>query len=127
MTTTCECGAAVPESAAWCSLCHRPVTDARFAPPTDAESVLATERRETTSVAEQARTRRESSRPTSRFASTDVTFGLRGRIVMSLLVLLPFWFFLQHFATGGWVGVVVLALVGVPWAMHDIWRRSDRL
>lgn len=127
MRTTCECGAAVSPSARWCSLCHRPVADARFVPVVDAETVLATGRPETTSVAEQARARRTASAPTSRFASTEVTFGLRGRIIMSVLVLLPFWFFLKGFLTGGWIGVVVLALVGVPWAMRDIWRRSDRL
>lgn len=118
----------MPESARWCSLCLRPAPDARFVPVVDAENLLATtERREPVSVAEQARTRRAASAPTSRFASTDVTFGLRGRIVMSVLLLLPFWFFLKGFLTGGWVGVAVLALVGVPWAMRDIWRRSDRL
>ena len=118
----------MPTSARWCSLCLRPTPDTRFVPVADAETVLAeTERREPASVAEQVRTRRAAAAPTSRFASTQVTFGLRGRIVLSLLVLLPFWFFLASFATGGWIGVVVLALVGLPWAYRDIWRRSDRL
>ena len=59
VTTTCPCGASVPDGAGWCSLCHRPVPDARFAAVVDAETVTA--------------------------------------------------------------------LVGLPWALRDIWRRADRL
>lgn len=117
----------MPDGARWCSLCHLPARDARFVPPTDAEVLVGRDQGRPPSVFEQVRTRRERTAPSSRFAATDVTFGLRGRIVMSVLVLLPFWFFLKNFLTGGWVGVVILGAVGLPWAFRDIWRRSDRL
>ena len=117
----------MPDAARWCSLCHLPARDARFAPPTDAEVLVSRDQGRPASVSEQARTRRETAAPLSRFAATDITFGLRGRVVMSVLVLLPFWFFVKNLFVGGWIGVVILGAVGLPWAFRDIWRRSDRL
>ncbi len=116
MAATCGCGAVVPTSAQWCSLCHRPAADPRFV-PAGAEPV-----RDAVPAAPA-----RPSRTVGRFAATEVTFGLRGRLVMTVLVFLPFWFFLKNLVTGGWVGVIILAMVGLPWALRDIWRSSDRL
>jgi hypothetical protein len=41
--------------------------------------------------------------------------------------LAPLWFFTENFLFGGWVGLVIYGGVLLPWALRDLWRRSDRL
>jgi hypothetical protein len=53
------------------------------------------------------------------------TFGLPGRLLMSALVLLPLsWFWSSGLF--GWPGLVIYAVVFLPWAWRDIWRRAPR-
>ena len=56
-----------------------------------------------------------------RFRSTEVTFGLRGRVVVSLVLLLPLVMFLQA-GLLGLAGLVVWLGVVLPWALRDLWR-----
>jgi hypothetical protein len=59
-----------------------------------------------------------------RFAKTDVTFGLFGRIVLTILLLIPLagfvWLAVHWFIGIG--GIVIYGGVLVPWALRDLWR-----
>jgi hypothetical protein len=61
-------------------------------------------------------------RPTSRWRSSEVTFGPRGRVVATLLVLVPV-------AYAVFVNVMFLVAAAIwglfllPWALRDIWRK----
>jgi hypothetical protein len=62
--------------------------------------------------------------PVGRFAKTDVSFGLRGRIVMTVLLLIPlawFTYLAQWMIALG--GLLIYAFIIFPMAMRDIWRR----
>ena len=60
----------------------------------------------------------------TRWAKTPTTFGPVGRVVASLLLLMP----LVIMGVGGladpfiWGGAGVYLLVVVPWALRDIWK-----
>ena len=58
----------------------------------------------------------------SRWARSDVTFGPVGRIVVSLLMLVPLWWFIDYAGVFGIVGVPVWLFKVLPWALRDIWR-----
>jgi hypothetical protein len=54
----------------------------------------------------------------------DVThFGLVGRLVVTVLLAVPLWWFweVQTFA---WPGLVIWGVFLMPWALRDVWRRS---
>ncbi len=59
-------------------------------------------------------------RKRSRWAGSEVTFGPVGRMVASVLVLVPLCFFI--FA-GSLIGIAAYGVVVVPWALRDIWRK----
>ncbi|HEX4655318.1 MAG TPA: hypothetical protein VH274_06220 [Mycobacteriales bacterium] len=59
----------------------------------------------------------------SRWRSSVTSFGPIGRIVMTVLMFVPMWFFweTQGFA---WPGLVIWGVFILPWALRDIWRRA---
>lgn len=59
-----------------------------------------------------------------RFSSTDLTFGPVGRVVATVVMLLPYWLF-----THSILGIAGLVLwTPVFWrGMRDVWRRGDRV
>lgn len=70
----------------------------------------------------------------SRWIRSEVAYGPWGRILASLVVSIPLWWFLSPYGIFGAVaGVPILVFVVLPWAYRDIWRRvpvtrdSDRL
>lgn len=58
----------------------------------------------------------------SRWVSSAVTFGPVGRIVVSLLMLVPLWWFIAYAGVFGIVGVPIWLTKVLPWALRDIWR-----
>ncbi|MFN8074185.1 MAG: hypothetical protein U0Q15_02050 [Kineosporiaceae bacterium] len=66
------------------------------------------------------------SAPSGRFRSTDVTFGLAGRIAVTAVMLLPYVLFLYSFLLWGMPGVVLYT--PLFWrGMRQVWRHSDRV
>ncbi len=60
----------------------------------------------------------------SRWGRSDVTFGPAGRVVATVVVLLPMVWFAT--SVGGVVGLVLYGFVLLPWALRDIWRPTRR-
>ena len=61
----------------------------------------------------------------SRWKKTDGTFGPAGRIISTLLLLVPLPVFLLAVATGiGIIGAGLYVIVVMPWALRDIWKRG---
>lgn len=62
-----------------------------------------------------------------RFGKTDVSFGLRGRIVLTVLLLLPLaWFvYLMQWMIGVG-GLVIYGFVVLPLALRDVWKPVRR-
>jgi hypothetical protein len=61
----------------------------------------------------------------TRFGQSETTFGLKGRVVMTVLLLLPVGFFAFTLTIGfGIVGMVIWGFVVVPWGLRDIWKSS---
>lgn len=58
----------------------------------------------------------------SRWARSDVTFGPVGRVVASLLMLVPLWWFIKYAGVFGIVGVPIWLVKVLPWGLRDIWR-----
>lgn len=58
----------------------------------------------------------------SRWVRSDVTFGPVGRIAVSLLMLVPLWWFIAYAGVFGIVGVPIWLVKVLPWALRDIWR-----
>lgn len=58
----------------------------------------------------------------SRWARSEVTFGPVGRIVTTLLLLVPLWWFFSYAGIFGIVGVVIWLTKVLPWGLRDIWR-----
>ena len=62
-----------------------------------------------------------------RFGKTDVSFGLRGRIVMTVLLLIPLaWFIylLQWMIAAG--GLFIYGFIVLPLALRDVWKPVRR-
>jgi len=61
----------------------------------------------------------------TRYGQSETTFGLKGRIVMKILLLLPVGLFAFTLTVGfGIVGMVIWGFVAVPWGLRDIWKSS---
>jgi len=59
----------------------------------------------------------------SRWRGSQVTFGPVGRLVMTVLMLVPMWWFSQA-VVGAWPGLVIWGVFILPWGLRDIWRRT---
>jgi hypothetical protein len=61
----------------------------------------------------------------SRWKKTDGTFGPAGRIIATLLLLVPLPILLLAVASGiGIIGVGLYLIVVMPWALRDIWKKA---
>ena len=61
----------------------------------------------------------------SRWKKSDGTFGPAGRIIATILLLVPLPVFLLAAATGiGIIGAGLWVIVVMPWALRDIWKRA---
>lgn len=97
----------------WCPLCHEPAPDPRFRTG-GAFDPTARADDHAGPAAAPLRTWRH-----SRTRTSEVTFGLFGRVVITVLVLvLTFCAF--RFSPVLGIGSAVVAL---PWALRDTWRR----
>ncbi len=113
---TCTCGAALSKGALACGLCHRPVVaPAADEAPTTANGFLAPPPRE------------PGPDPRAGYSRTSkgvTSFGPLGRVIITVLVLLPptaFWLL------GGaslLVPIVVWCLIAVPLVLRDAWKRE---
>ena len=122
---TCACGGPFPADAAWCPRCfaRRPgragpaVAHPAFGGPTSGSFGTAP-------APSPASSRRSS---TGRFAKTDVSFGLTGRVIATILLLIPLAFFI-YLATQliGIGGIVIYGGILCPWALRDLWRDPRR-
>lgn len=109
---TCPCGATLPGGSTWCPRCFAPIEDAPVRPEVGANGFLVTP---LVGPFHEARMH-------SRWRGTAVSFGPTGRIVLTLLLLLPsLWFLL--FGLAGPLGFVLWTFVVLPLALRDVWRR----
>jgi hypothetical protein len=61
----------------------------------------------------------------SRWKKTDGTFGPAGRIIATVLLVVPLPVFALGVATGiGIIGAGLWVIVVMPWALRDIWKRG---
>ena len=61
----------------------------------------------------------------SRWKKTDGTFGPGGRIIATVLLVVPLPVFALGVASGiGIVGAGLWVIVVMPWALRDIWKRG---
>jgi hypothetical protein len=117
----CACGATIPAGAPWCPRCLEP----RSSRPAPTEQEPALRGFVPGGVAASLPPLPAPSRvPVGRFAKTDVSFGLRGRIVMTVLLLIPLAWFVY---LAQWMialgGLLIYAFIILPIALRDIWRR----
>jgi hypothetical protein len=124
---TCACGGSFPAEAAWCSRCfaRRPVEPVAgpahplFTASTAGRAAFAT-------ASPLGGPAGRPARP-GRFAKTDTSFGLTGRIICTILLLIPLAFFV-YLATQliGIGGIVVYGGIICPWALRDLWKHPGR-
>jgi hypothetical protein len=125
--TTCACGGSFPAEAAWCPQCfvRRPVEPAAVpAHPSFAGSAASQPPFATASPLGAPTGRRAQA---GRFDKTDVSFGLTGRIICTILLLIPlavFVYLASELITIG--GIVVYGGILCPWALRDLWRHPGR-
>ena len=101
----------MPPGAAWCPRCLAPRTAAAPAPEVGANGFLVTPH--------VVRTARRAAG--SRWQASAVSFGPAGRLVMTVLLLLPsLWFF--FLGVFGPLGFILWTFVVLPVALRDVWR-----
>ena len=108
-----SCGATLRDDAEWCGQCYAPV-----APPEIVEGDPVAEEVFAHPEAFRARYRPEF----SRWQKSASTFGPLGRIVATLLLLIPVYFFF-HAGVIGIVGLAMWLFVVMPMALRSIWQR----
>jgi hypothetical protein len=59
----------------------------------------------------------------SRWRASQTSFGPVGRLIATVLLLLPMVFFWKT-QTFGWPGLVIWGGFLLPWGLRDVWRRS---
>ncbi|MCD5348997.1 hypothetical protein [Kineosporia mesophila] len=117
--STCACGASLAHEVNWCLRCYQPRPV-----PTALEPLMPDVVPTSSRVAAEGLQRRRQG--VGRWDATEVTFGVPGRILGTILVTLPLLFFLRNILPFGFVGVVTYLAV-YPRFLRDLWRRSDRL
>jgi hypothetical protein len=61
----------------------------------------------------------------SRWKKTDGTFGPTGRIIATVLLIVPLPVLALGVATGiGIIGAGLYVIIVMPWALRDIWKRG---
>ncbi len=123
----CECGAGLDPALDWCPQCYRPrpvvFTPGTWIPGTPIHETTGGLPVNARQGAPTPITREVSGR--GRWARTDVTFGLTGRIFWSFLITLPILLFIPVLIPTGLGGIAVYSIVYIP-GMRQIWRRADR-
>jgi hypothetical protein len=110
----CPCGIAPASQVQRCVACP-----ARGRRASDSELLSGPERRTTDPEAAAALM------SYSRWKKTDGTFGPAGRIIATVLLLVPLPVFALGVATGiGIIGAGLWVIVAMPWALRDIWKRG---
>ena len=120
-----QCASVLTPGAAWCGLCLQPIHAAPVAPvdspfsPVGAPAGPASGEFRTSAPPTKADLFSE-----SRWRSSSVTFGPMGRIVMTILLFLPYGLFMMSLPFGI-VGIIVWTGLLVP-GLRDVWRRDRR-
>lgn len=110
----CPCGIAPASPVQRCVACP-----ARGGRAPDNELLSAAERRTTDPEAAAALM------SYSRWKKTDGTFGPAGRVIATVLLIVPLPVFALGVASGiGIVGAGLWVIVVMPWALRDIWKRG---
>jgi hypothetical protein len=113
-----RCGASLTPGAPWCSLCLAP----RGTPAAPAGPVVAPVAAHTGGPASPTHLVQR-----TRYGHSEMTFGMTGRIVMTILLLLPLGLFALTITMGiGILGMGIWGFVVIPWGLRDIWRSSHR-
>ena len=115
-----NCNATLSENAGWCPQCFTPVD---VEPPQEPESPPAPEAGEPRIFAHPDSTRPPLHPEWSRWQKSSTTFGPFGRIVASLGLLIPLFFFF-YAGVIGFVGVVMWVGIVMPMALRSIWARG---
>lgn len=97
----------------WCPLCHEPAPDPRFR----TGGAFAPSTRADDHAGPAAAPLRDWQH--SRTAGSEVTFGIVGRVVLTVLLLGMTFFAFQFSPVMG----IMMVVVGLPWALRDTWRR----
>jgi hypothetical protein len=132
--TTCTCGAAIPAAASWCPRCLQPraaqpqavAAGHRAFAPAGPETPVPLTANGSVPIGSGLASDLPAPKP-GRFAKTEASFGLFGRIVCTVLLLLPlavFVYLAKQFVGIG--GLVIYGGVIVPWALRDLWRHPAR-
>ncbi len=123
----CSCGATLAPDAGWCPRCLAPRAAGTGSGEPMATGHRAFDPRAASAAASAAPVTLASARTTARFAKTDVSFGLTGRVVMTVLLLIPFAWFVY---LAQWMiaigGLVIYAVIFLPMALRDVWRSPRR-
>jgi hypothetical protein len=62
----------------------------------------------------------------SRWKKSEGTFGPTGRVIATLLLLVPLPLLAMAIATGiGIIGAGIYIVLIMPWALRDIWRKAS--
>jgi hypothetical protein len=109
-----SCGAGIADGAKWCPQCY-----ARFDDETPVEAIDGSPKE----FAHPETYRPPPPAEWSRWRSSSTTFGPFGRIVASLALLLPFYFFFNA-GVIGLVGLVMWIFIVMPMALRSIWKRT---
>ena len=122
----CSCGATLVRGALACGLCHAPVPVSVAAVAAGAETLGATDHGPNGfAVAPGPATLRNDMRVFSRVEAGPMSFGLTGRIVLSVLCALPI-LFIWFMSGGGLVNAVLcVPMVILPLGfLRESWRRA---
>lgn len=113
-----SCGATVADAAQWCPQCY-----ARFDDTPIDESVDDGGRDFESAFAHPETYRPPPPSQWSRWKASATTFGPIGRVVASLSLLIPFYFF---FTAGvlGFVGMAMWLFIVMPAALRSIWKKT---
>jgi hypothetical protein len=130
--TSCACGGTIPADAAWCPRCFARRPAEALAPaagvphrafdPAASAAGSAPFASATPVVTPPGRLQ-----TTGRFAKTEASFGLTGRIICTILLLIPLTVFI-YLATQliGIGGIVIYGGIICPWALRDLWKHPGR-
>ncbi len=124
----CSCGATLVRGALACGLCHAPVPVAVLESSAGAETPTLGATDPGTNgflVAPGPSTLRNDTRVFSRVEPGPMSFGLTGRIVLSVLCAVPI-LFIWFMSGGGLVNAVLcVPMVILPlWFLRESWRRA---
>ena len=122
---TCACGATLAANADWCPRCLAP----RATPAAPAPVAVSAIFGGTAPVEAPVATLTPPTNPpkTGRFAKTEVSFGLPGRIVLTIVLFIPLvWFIYLAKEFIGVGGLVLWGGVVMPWALRDLWRHPGK-